>query len=49
MPVSPAEHVGRVLTPAAIAFVEELTCLFRPRIEAQFLTLPAYDILTEAS
>ncbi len=34
MPVSIVEHVDRVVTPAAIAFVEELTRVFRPRIEA---------------
>jgi malate synthase len=34
MPVSTVEHVDRVLTPAATAFVEELTRVFRPRIEA---------------
>src|SRR4029453_7654458 len=34
MPVSTVEHVDRVVTPAAIAFVEELTRVFRPRIEA---------------
>jgi malate synthase len=33
MPVSTVEHVDRVVTPAAIAFVEELTRVFRPRIE----------------
>ncbi len=34
MPVSPpVEHVDRVLTPPAIAFVEDLTRLFRPRID----------------
>ncbi|HEX9368867.1 MAG TPA: malate synthase A, partial [Vicinamibacterales bacterium] len=34
MPASPVEHVGRVLTPAAVAFVEDLTRRFRPRIAA---------------
>src|SRR6185295_16039359 len=33
MPVSQVEHVDRVLTPAAVAFVEDLTRRFRPRIE----------------
>jgi malate synthase len=33
MPVSSVEHVGRVLTPPATAFVENLTRTFRPRIE----------------
>jgi len=33
MPVSTIEHVDRVLSPAAIAFVEDLTRRFRPRIE----------------
>jgi len=32
-PVSQVEHVDRVLTPAAVAFVEDLTRRFRPRIE----------------
>jgi malate synthase len=80
MPASPVEPDGRVLTPAAVAFVEDLTRRFRPRIAAlltrrraaqqrldhgerlanaptwttsreleEFLTLPAYDILAEAS
>src|SRR6476659_5243859 len=33
MRVSQVEHVDRVLTPAAVAFVEDLTRRFRPRIE----------------
>src|SRR5207302_8337088 len=33
MPVTQVEHVDRVLTPAAVAFVEDLTRRFRPRIE----------------
>src|SRR5262245_29264252 len=33
MPVSQVEHVDRVLTPAAVAFVEDLTRRFRPGIE----------------
>src|SRR5258705_14023309 len=33
MPASPAGPDGRVLTPAAVAFVEDLTRRFRPRIE----------------
>ncbi|HMF97811.1 MAG TPA: hypothetical protein VKE96_26105, partial [Vicinamibacterales bacterium] len=33
MPVSQVEQVDRVLTPAAVAFVEGLTRRFRPRIE----------------
>ena len=33
MPVSQVEHADRVLTPAAVAFVEDLTRRFRPRIE----------------
>jgi malate synthase len=33
MQVSQVEHVDRVLTPAAAAFVEDLTRRFRPRIE----------------
>jgi malate synthase len=34
MPASPAGPDGRVLTPAAVAFVEDLTRRFRPRIDA---------------
>ncbi|HKB11165.1 MAG TPA: malate synthase A [Vicinamibacterales bacterium] len=33
MPVSQVEHVDRILTPAAVAFVEGLTRRFRPRID----------------
>jgi malate synthase len=33
MPVSQVEHVDRVLTPASVAFIEDLTRRFRPRIE----------------
>src|SRR5215831_19093930 len=33
MPASQVEQVDRVLTPTAVAFVEELTRRFRPRIE----------------
>src|SRR6059058_2537807 len=33
MPVAPVEQSDRVLTPAAAAFVEDLTRGFRPRIE----------------
>ncbi|HKB11517.1 MAG TPA: hypothetical protein VKD69_12730, partial [Vicinamibacterales bacterium] len=33
MQVSQVEHVDRVLSPAAVAFVENLTRRFRPRIE----------------
>jgi malate synthase len=33
MPVSQVEQIDRVLTPAAVAFVEDLTRRFRPRIE----------------
>src|SRR5205809_6604317 len=33
MPVAPVEQSDRVLTPAAAAFVEDLTRTFRPRIE----------------
>jgi malate synthase len=34
MRVSPVEQVSRVLRPPAVAFVEDLTRLFRPRIQA---------------
>jgi malate synthase len=33
MPVSQVKHVDRVLTPASVAFIEDLTRRFRPRIE----------------
>src|SRR4051812_9551339 len=33
MPVSQVEHVDRVLTPAAVAFVEDLTRRFGSRID----------------
>src|SRR5438045_5981016 len=33
MAVSQVEHVDRVLTPAAVTFIEDLTRRFRPRID----------------